>query len=185
MAAFVRIQRGRGNVHAVRGYDNGDAAFIGVGKMDITRAGKKKSRGLRTYKIGVSFCKREMMGQLGLPRPADGDPFPPGFVHLPSDVTEDEVKQLTSEEEITHFVRGKTRREWTVIPGRRNEGLDCANYARGLAAMRGWDSWREAKFLDLEALLTIDNPTPGDGGSAPPPAKRFTRSGGTSSFMKR
>ena len=39
------------------------------------------------------------------------------------------------------------------MEGRRNEVLDCANYARGLAAMRGWDRWKEAHFGALETVL--------------------------------
>jgi phage terminase large subunit GpA-like protein len=40
-----------------------------------------------------------------------------------------------------------------VIEGRRNEVLDCANYARALAAMRGWDRWNERHFARLEQLI--------------------------------
>jgi phage terminase large subunit GpA-like protein len=153
VAAFVRSQQGRANVHAVRGYDDSTQAFVGVGKMDITAGGKKISRGLRTLKIGVSFCKHELMGQLALDRPVGDAEYAPGFVHLPQDVTDDEVKQLTSEELVTVSNRGKRKREWKLSDGRRNEGLDCANYARGLAAMRGWDRWKEASFKELEQQL--------------------------------
>lgn len=41
------------------------------------------------------------------------------------------------------------------IGGRRNEWLDCANYARGLAAFRGWDRWRETQWRGLEDALGI------------------------------
>lgn len=154
--AFVRSQAGRGNVHAVDGQDSYAGAFLGVGAKDSTPAGKKLRRGLKTVRVGVSFAKQELMGCLALQRPAKDQPFPAGFVHLPQDVTEDQVKQLTSEELITHVSRGRTRREWVPIGGRRNEVLDCANYARGLAAMRGWDRWRESHWRDLEGVLGIE-----------------------------
>jgi phage terminase large subunit GpA-like protein len=153
VGAFVRSQRGRGNVHAVDGKDNYLMAYLGTGAMDVSVAGKKMRKGLKTLRIGVSFCKAEIVGQLALAKPVGNEPYPPGYVHLPHDVPEEEVKQLTSEELITHVTRGRTRREWTPIAGRRNEGLDCANYARGLAAMRGWDRWREANFKVLQDLL--------------------------------
>jgi phage terminase large subunit GpA-like protein len=153
VAAFARSQQGRGNVHAVDGLDRYTAAFVGVGAMDVRSSGKKLRRGLKTVRIGVSFCKQEIVGQLALAKPTGEDPYPPGFVHLPSDVTEDQVKQLTSEELVTHTVKGRIRREWQVIEGRRNEVLDCANYARGLAAMRGWDRWRDSRFAELEAAI--------------------------------
>ncbi|MFD6316897.1 phage terminase large subunit family protein [Methylorubrum thiocyanatum] len=153
--AFVRSQRGRGNVHAVDGQDSYSSAFLGVGAKDATAAGKKLRRGLKTLRIGSSFCKQELLGALTLDRPESGQPFPAGFVHLPRDVTEDQVKQLTAEELSTRTRRGRTIREWSVIAGRRNEVLDCANYARGLAAMRGWDRWREKQWRSLEDALGI------------------------------
>jgi phage terminase large subunit GpA-like protein len=151
----VRSQAGR-PVHAVDGQDSNAAAFLGVGAKDATPAGKKLRRGLRTVRIGASFAKQELMGCLALQRPSEGKPFPAGFVHLPDDVTEDQVKQLTSEELVTRVMRGRTKRDWVPIGGRRNEVLDCANYARGLAAMRGWDRWRETHWRDLEGALGIE-----------------------------
>ncbi|MGU3417664.1 phage terminase large subunit family protein [Methylobacterium sp. D54C] len=159
--AFVRSQAGRGNVHAIDGADSYAGAFLGVGAKDANAAGKKLRRGLKTVRVGVSFAKQELMGCLALQRPPSGEAFPAGFVHLPRDVTEDGVKQLTAEELVVSTTRGRTRREWVPIGGRRNEWLDCANYARGLAAMRGWDRWREAHWRDLEAMLGIERkPSP-------------------------
>lgn len=154
--AFIRAQAGRSNVHAVVGMDRTTSAFLGVGTKDVTAKGKRARRGLATRKIGVSFCKQELMGCLALQRPSEGKPFPAGFIHLPQDVGEDEVQQLTSEELVTRVSGGRTVREWVLIAGRRNEALDCANYARGLAAMRGWDRWRETHWRELEAALGIE-----------------------------
>lgn len=168
--AFVRSQAGRGNVHAVDGQDSVQSAFLGVGAKDATPAGKKLRRGLKTLRIGASFCKQELMGCLALQRPPKDEGFPAGFVHLPEDVTEDQVKQLTSEELIVHTTRGRTKRDWVVIGGRRNELLDCANYARGLAAMRGWDRWRETHWRDLEGALGIETRRKPPETDEPPPA---------------
>ena len=160
--AFVRSQAGRGNVHAVDGQDSYSGAFLGVGAKDTTASGKKLRRGLKIVRVGSSFCKQELLGAFALDRPESGDGFPAGFVHLPHDITEDGVKQLTSEELHTRRARGRTVREWSVITGRRNEWLDCANYARGLASMRGWDRWREAHWRDLEAMLGIERQQPAE-----------------------
>jgi phage terminase large subunit GpA-like protein len=111
-----------------------------------------------------SYCKQEIVSQLALQKAEDGV-YPPGFVHLPSDVTEDQVKQITSESLVTKMVKGRVRREWQVIEGRRNEVLDCANYARGLASMRQWDRWRDSRFTEMERLLGADGPD--DDGPAP------------------
>lgn len=153
--AFVRSMAGRANVHAVDGADSYQAAYLGAAARDANIRGKKIRRGLKVLRIGVSFCKQELTSCLSLQRPTGGAPYPAGFVHLPRDVSEDTVKQLTSEELIVSVTKGKTRREWALISGRRNEVLDCANYARGLAQMRGWDRWRESQWRELEASLGI------------------------------
>ena len=157
--AFVRSQAGRGNVHAIDGQDSYSNIFLGLGSKDTNPRGKKIRRGLKTVRIGVSLAKQEMMSCLGLQRPAAGAAFPAGFIHLPRDVSEDGVQQLTAEELVVNLSRGKTRREWVPIGGRRNEWLDCANYARGLAAMRGWDRWRETQWRGLEDGLGIERET--------------------------
>ncbi|WP_462116967.1 phage terminase large subunit family protein [Methylorubrum extorquens] len=157
--AFVRSQAGRGNVHAIDGQDSYSGAFLGLGNKDSTAKGKKLRRGLKTVRVGASFAKQELMGCLGLPRPSGDAPFPAGFVHLPRDIPEDGVRQLTAEELVVSVSRSRTRREWVPIGGRRNEWLDCANYARGLAAMRGWDRWRETHWRGLEDALGIQRTT--------------------------
>lgn len=188
VGAFVRNQQGRGNVHAVDGHDNYLSAYLGVGGLDLTINGKKLRRGLKTIKIGVSFCKQELVGQLALKRGAGTDVLP-GFVHLPSDVSEDLVKQLTSESLVSRTVKGRVKREWQIIEGRRNEALDCANYSRGLAAMRGWDRWRDGQFAQLEALLDIKPVEQEDDKPAKPvvvggpPQHQFVRRSHRSSFM--
>lgn len=164
VSAFVRDYNGRGNVHAVDGHDRYLSAFLGVGAMDVTSRGKKLRRGLKTLRIGVSFCKQEIVAQLAL---TAGDVTPAGFVHLPADVSPETVKQLTAESLVTRQVGGRIKREWQIIEGRRNEVLDCANYARGLAAMRGWDRWRDRQFAELEAALARD--VHADDGMVPPP----------------
>jgi phage terminase large subunit GpA-like protein len=167
--AYVRSQRGRANVHAIDGQDKYTAAYLGVGNKDADANGKKLRRGLKTIKIGVSFCKQELVGQLALQRSEEGA-LPPGYIHLPSDVTEDQVKQLTAESMVTRNVNGRQRREWQVIEGRRNEVLDCANYARGLAALRGWDRWKEPKFQELADLLALERPEATASNAPPPPS---------------
>ncbi len=156
VTGFLRTQQGRPNVHALDGLDRNESPYLGVGSRETAANGKKVRRGLKAIKIGVSFCKAELMGSLALERPEAGQEYPPRFVHLPGDVTEEQVKQLTSETLITVVKRGRTKREWSVLPGRRNEVLDCANYARGLAAMRGWDRWADKHWRGLEAAAGIE-----------------------------
>ena len=190
--AFVRSMAGRANVHAIDGADSYQAAYIGLAARDANVRGKKIRRGLKVLRIGVSFCKQELTSCLSLQRPTGDAPYPAGFVHLPRDVSEDTVKQLTSEELIVSVTRGKTRREWALISGRRNEVLDCANYARGLAQMRGWDRWRESHWRELEASLGIggtddaghDLPAAGVVAASKTPSRRRARSVVRSSVVR-
>lgn len=50
----------------------------------------------------------------------------PGSVHLPDWITVAELEQLTSEKRVSRPFRGRYKRAWVVVPGRReNHGLDC------------------------------------------------------------
>jgi hypothetical protein len=41
--------------------------------MDVTAGGRRIRAGLKTLRIGVSFCKQELVGQLALNKPPVGD----------------------------------------------------------------------------------------------------------------
>ena len=77
--------------------------------------------------VGVDEAKRIIAGRLPL------EPGQPGAVHLPTDVGEEFVAQLTSERETVARVQGRDRRVWEKIRDR-NEALDLACY--GLWAFR-------------------------------------------------
>ena len=172
VAAFLHSQRGRANVHAIDGVDKYIGAFIKLGAMDLMVNGKPLKRGLKTVRVGVSFCKQEIVAQLGL-RPGENGELPHGFIALPQDVTQEQVKQLTSESLVTVTKNGRVKREWQIMEGRRNEVLDCANYARGLAAMRGWDRWKPKTFAEYESAQRIIGKPPEPTKRAAEPAENY------------
>ena len=80
--------------------------------------------GLKVWPVGSSFLKGETYGWLKLERPTaeSGDPFPPGFVHLPLHAAGEEFcRQLTAEQFVARAGRNGFRRlEW-VKTRERNE----------------------------------------------------------------
>jgi len=152
---FAR-QEGMGRVLAVDGRHTGPALVGFPSQVDVTFRGRKIQRGCKLWPVNVSMCKSELYGMLGKPRPAEGEPFPPGWVHFPQDMPDEFFVQLTAEELRTEVVKGYRKFVWR--PGapfgpERNEALDCANYARAAAAIIGMDQFQEAQWNALEARV--------------------------------
>lgn len=158
-------------VMAVRGVASAKVLLGSPSQVDVTSGGKKIRRGALVWPVGVNIAKSELYGWLRLKRPADGEPFPPGYCHFP-EYDERYFKGLASE----HLVPVKKRTghivpQWEVIPGRRNEPLDCRNYARAAAARLGVDRFEDVDWDTLEAELGESSvrrppPTDGSGGGA-------------------
>jgi phage terminase large subunit GpA-like protein len=140
---------GIGRVFAVDGRDKG-ASLVGLpSEVNVTQSGRKPGRGCKLWPVNVSMMKGELYAQLGQPRPEDGEPFPMGWIHFPADLPEELFKQLCAEEMATEMVRGQQVFAWKKIR-ERNEFLDCANYARGAAAILGIDKFQETHWAQLE-----------------------------------
>ncbi len=81
----------------------------------------------------------------------------PGYMHFPRDFERgydiEYFKGLMSEQLVTHRKMGKMTMQWEQIY-RRNEPLDCRNYARAVYKFTKWP------FTELEKIL-------GNGGKAP------------------
>lgn len=55
----------------------------------------------------------------------------PGMMHFPADRDVNYFAQLTAERSVVKAVGGQRYRVWELLPGRRNEALDCRVYAYG------------------------------------------------------
>jgi len=103
-------------------------------KSEVTIQGRKT--GLLLWPVGGALIKQETYGLLALEAPVDGEPYPPGYVHLPM-VDDEFVKGLVSEDLVTRTdSKGYTVREW-VKNRKRNEPLDLRVYARSAAEREG------------------------------------------------
>jgi phage terminase large subunit GpA-like protein len=152
---------------AIKGADRwgSTAPVTGPTQVDVTEAGRKLPRGLRLWTVAVSTLKAELYRRLWLSR-GDAEAFPAGWVHLPSWLDGEAVRQLVSEELRTvKDRRGFARQEWAKLR-ERNEALDCAVYARAALWIAGADRrgdrfWEEAeRALGQPAPLTVALPEP-------------------------
>ncbi len=146
-------------VMAIKGIQRG-AALVGLpSAVEVAADGKKLKRGLRVRPVAGGIAKLELFNNLRKTPPTkeSGEPFPPGYVHLPQ-VDEEFLKQFCSEQLVTsRNRRGYPVREWQKTR-ERNEALDCYVYARAAAAVEGIDRFGERHWSELERGLGIDQP---------------------------
>ncbi|NBC32839.1 MAG: phage terminase large subunit family protein, partial [Alphaproteobacteria bacterium] len=81
-----------------------------------------------------------------------------GYLHFHADLPPSYFEGLTGERPVVRYSKGRAKREWVPISGRRNEAFDCLNYC--LAALHGLKS--AGLDLDREAhtLATATAPRP-------------------------
>ena len=133
------------------------SAAVGMPKVEeVNRSGKRIRHGPRVWPVNVGMIKGQLFGWLRLEKPVDGEPYPPGYVHLSKRCDADEVKQLVSEQLVTEVRKGGfPQRVWQRIAGRRNEGLDCRNYAHAAAIQFGLDRFTPRQWDQIARSLAV------------------------------
>lgn len=152
-------KRPSGLVTVVKGVQRGSALVSIPTAVEVTTDGKRFKRGLRIRAVVGGIAKLELFNNLRKVSPTEesGDPYPPGYVHLPK-VDEEYLKQLCSEQLVTtRNRRGYAVHEWQKIRDR-NEALDCYVYARAAATIEGVDRFSERHWQSFEQSLGIDQP---------------------------
>ena len=142
-----------GRVLVVKGATDSFRQPIGVPTMAEV-AGQKRSRtGVKVWPVGGGHIKGMLYGWLRQDAPVDGQPYPPGYVHLPRWAGDDEIKQITAEELVTEKTRhGFARQVWSKVR-ERNEALDCFVYAYAAAAQMGMERFGDARWQQFEMTL--------------------------------
>lgn len=92
-------------------------------KVDINYKGQKLKAGVELYPVGTDTIKSTLYGRMKHNEPG------PGYVHFHASLPDYYFEQITSEKQVTRFVKGFPIREWTKRDGVRNEALDCFVYA--------------------------------------------------------
>lgn len=137
---------------------NRASPVTGPTEVEATEGGRKIKRGVRLWQVSVDVFKSQLYGYLRLSgaESADGA-SPEGFVHLPSDVDPEWIKQLVAEQlVITRDRTGRARYEWRKDKYR-NEALDCRVYAAAAAWVIGVDRWTAARWDRQMIALTGHN----------------------------
>lgn len=131
----------RRTVMLVKGQPRGPAILTPPTAVQVRRQnGKIAKAGVRVWGVYGDALKSQFYGWLRLDAPLDGEEHPPGYVHVPRWVSDDEIKQMTAEHQVVDKVKGGFRRlVWALQAGRRNEGLDCRVYAHAAAIEAGLD----------------------------------------------
>lgn len=140
--------------------------------IGLAREGNTRKARVRLFNIATDPAKKQALGMLQHTRPG------PGYVHLPSWVSEEFIKGLASErhEEIVDPKTGLTKQKWTKIEDR-NEPWDCFTGAvAGLWILQ--NLLQPGKYRDLEARVTeaSESKAKPETKADAPPAPRF---GGT------
>ncbi|HSH45104.1 MAG TPA: terminase gpA endonuclease subunit, partial [Longimicrobiales bacterium] len=134
--------------------------IVGTPKKSETSF-RGKRYGLLLWPVGGALIKQETYGFLRLDTPLDGEPYPPGFIHLPK--VDDEVcKQMVAEDLVTKEGKGRFPvREWEKNRNR-NEALDCRVYARAAAEQMGLGRMVAEAESPVKPKKTTTKPTRND-----------------------
>ena len=128
-AVYGYAKRHKGErVFAIKG-QGGDGIPI-VGNPARRRSGKKTSRPVDVYIVGVDQAKSIVYKRLKIASPG------PGYCHFPMGRGSEYFKGLTAEKMMTRYVKGFPKREWVKDSGKRNEPLDCRVYAFAALVLR-------------------------------------------------
>lgn len=118
-------------VMLIKGEDGRKTVLGTPTKTEVTIAGRRVGRLL--WPVGVSVLKHETYGYLNLETPLDDEPYPPGWIHIPTWWDDEACKQLTAE---SLRVTPQGQEVWEKNR-HRNERLDNRNYARAAAEREG------------------------------------------------
>lgn len=118
-----------------------------------------RARAVRLRLVSGDVFKSELYKFLRLSMPKDedlanGEGFPPGYVHIPNYLDAEWCQQLVAEQRI----RNKAGRfHWERVH-RANEALDCRVYARAALWTMGVAGWREAHWKRIRTRRGLDAP---------------------------
>lgn len=138
-------------VMAIKGVDKALMPLGAPSRVEVNVGGRKLSRGLKLWPVGVSLLKSELFSWLKQSKPVLNE-VKPGYAHFPK-YDPEYFKQLTAEQLVTKTVKGYAKREWQKLR-ERNEALDCRVYARAASLALGIDRWSFKQWNQLQQKLT-------------------------------
>jgi phage terminase large subunit GpA-like protein len=156
-AVYGYVKRHKGDrVYGIKG--QGGPGLPIVGNPARRRAGKKTSRPIDVYIVGVDSAKSIVYKRLRITEPGSG------YCHFPQGRSAEYFRGLTAEKAVTKFVKGFPRLEWHKTSGARNEPLDCRVYAFAALVLRA----PQFDKLALRRRQTMPTPKPAEAEPPPP-----------------
>lgn len=149
--AFVR--RAGERVLAIKGMPGNLAPPLGTPtRQEVNWKGEKIKGGVMLWPVGTWTLKAEFYAYLRktIAGPEEGI-YPLGYVHLPREIDEFYLQQMTAEFLVSHDKNGYQVQEWTKKKDTRNEALDCRVYASAAAVHLGIDRLSPADWAQLAA----------------------------------
>lgn len=140
-------------VMATKGVDSSPVMIGQPSAVDVSVKGKRIARGFKIWPIGVGLVKSELYGWLKLPRPLDGEDYPPGYCHFP-EYGDEYFKQLTAEQLSIRSKNGFSKYYWEKVR-ERNEVLDCNILCRVAAASVGLDRLKPENWDAIQTQLGV------------------------------
>ncbi len=133
----------------VKGSNSQTGPTMAPMKFERKKDGKALRAQKRAWILNVSQLKGEFYDNLG-----QEDPLARGYVHIARGLGDEWFRMATSEVRvIRRGTAGVAVSRWELVePSRRNEALDCTNYAGAAAIRKGWLHNGEAKWAELEAV---------------------------------
>lgn len=134
------------NMLAMRGdKDLGGTILKRPKLIDITWRGVAAPRSLKLWNVCVDTAKHIFYGRLRLTVAG------PGYIHVPECLKDtDEFEGMCAERLMPATLNGKRVMRWVNPPGKRNEPLDCANYAYAAACYLGIQSMKNPSWAKRE-----------------------------------
>ena len=135
------------NLRAVKGSSEENRPVLGPSSsQEVNWRGQKWPRGVKLWSVGTDTAKDLLLGQLSIDKPG------PGFVHMSADLPREWFEQLTAEQRVLTRVQGRQVYRW--VPRRkRNEVLDCRNYALHAAFGLGIHNYTDRRWEQVEAAV--------------------------------
>lgn len=139
-------EHARENVLAVRGDKTiGEPVLKRPKLVDVKWNGKTTKHSVKLWNVCVDTAKHLFYGRLKLSTAGAG------YIHVPEALRmTDEFEQMCSERLMPTISAGKRVLRWLLPPGKRNEALDCWNYAYAAACYLGIQAYREPSWLRRE-----------------------------------
>ncbi len=156
---YVRERRRLDKIIGTKGQSQ--RGKIALGKpttVDINMRGQVLKGGAQVYPMGSDTIKSVVYSRLKLHEPG------PGYMHFPNSLPAAFFEQMTSEKQVTRYVKGFPVKDWILPSGKRNEALDCAVLA--YAALQ----WLYTKYR-REAIWAIFSKKIGIDPNKPPETK--------------